>query len=64
MGKWLPIDYSFIFVPISLIILVSVRKSQKNFHTKMSLVRHLTLTLQKNNYQAAIYELSLLLMCA
>ena len=30
MGKWLPIDYSFIFVPISLIILVSVRKIQKN----------------------------------
>ena len=43
MGKWLPIDYSFIFVPISLISLFNVRKIQKNFHTKMRLVRQLTL---------------------
>ena len=38
MQKWLPINYSFIFVLISLTSLVSMRKIQKNFHTKMRLV--------------------------
>ena len=38
MQKWLPINYSFIFVLISLTSLVSMRKRQKNFHTKMRLV--------------------------
>ena len=32
------INYSFIFVLISLTSLVSMRKIQKNFHTKMRLV--------------------------
>ena len=38
MQKWLPINYSFIFVLISLTSLVSMRKIQKNFHTKMRLI--------------------------
>ena len=38
MQKWLPINYSFIFVLISLTSLVSMRNIQKNFHTKMRLV--------------------------
>ena len=38
MQKWLPINYSFIFVLISLTSLGCMRKIQKNFHTKMRLV--------------------------
>ena len=38
MQKWLPINYSFIFVLIRLTSLVSMRKIQKNFHRKMRLV--------------------------
>ena len=38
MHKWPPINYSFIFVLISLTSLVSMRKIQKNFHTKTRLV--------------------------
>ena len=38
MQKWLPINYSFIFVLISLTSRVSMRNIQKNFHTKMRLV--------------------------
>ena len=38
MHKWLPINYSFIFVLISLSSLISMQKVQKNFHTKMRLV--------------------------
>ena len=35
MQKWLPSNYSFVFVLISLTSLGSMRKIQKNFHTKM-----------------------------
>ena len=38
MQKWLPINYSFIFVLISLTSLGCMRKIQKNFHTKTRLV--------------------------
>ena len=38
MQHWLSINYSFIFVLISLASLVSMRKIQENFHTKMRLI--------------------------
>ena len=38
MQKWFPINYSFIFVQISVTSLVSMRKIQKNFHRKMMLI--------------------------
>ena len=47
MQKWLPINYSFIFVLISLTSLVSMRKIQKNFHTKMRLVSLISIQIKE-----------------
>ena len=47
MQNWLPINYSFIFVLISLTSLISMRKIRKNFHAKMRLVIVISIYIKK-----------------
>ena len=45
--KWRPIDYSFIFMLISLPNLVSMCKIQKNFYSKMRLGRLISMNIKE-----------------
>ena len=47
LQKWLPINYSFIFVLISLTSLVGMRKIKKNFHTKMRLISAISIWIKE-----------------